>query len=424
MDSDLTSPRDSSAERYLYNGELAHRLETTLALAARAMGYPVALVNILDRHDQHTISASGGRRFPTLPRDVTFCDTVIKGGRSVATGQARTDERFRSLPMVLNGSVSSYVGVPLADRESHAVGALCVIDPSDRVIGVGDMARLEQFGKVVEDQLDLMRTLKQQRRAGAVATQELAQAIRGGQIVPWYRPTVEISTRRVLSFEALARWELPDGEVRRPKRFISLATDSDLIMDVDLSVMQQALSDFARWRQQDTQLRLSVNVSGRNFEREGRVESLHQAVLDAGVPPDSVDLQLSESERLASGHHLNLAVKQLRQLGFRVWLSGYATGWSSLKYLLWMPVTGVKLSQIVSCTMGTPVGDALIRSVTSLAKALDLSTTIEGIETADEVVLAQALGCDNGQGNYWSPAVPAAVIDQGAAQDVIARSAA
>jgi GAF domain-containing protein len=117
------------------------------------MGYPVALVNILDRHDQHTISASGGRRFPTLPRDVTFCDTVIKGGRSVATGQARTDERFRSLPMVLNGSVSSYVGVPLADRESHAVGALCVIDPSDRVIGVGDMARLEQFGKVVEDQL-------------------------------------------------------------------------------------------------------------------------------------------------------------------------------------------------------------------------------------------------------------------------------
>jgi EAL domain-containing protein (putative c-di-GMP-specific phosphodiesterase class I) len=269
-----------------------------------------------------------------------------------------------------------------------------------------------------------MRTLKHQRRAGAVATQELAQAIRGGQIVPWYRPIVEISTRRVLSFEALARWELPDGEVRRPKRFISLATDSDLIMDVDLSVMQQAMSDFARWRQQDTQLRLSVNVSGRNFEREGRVESLHQAVLDPGVPPDSVDLQLSESERLASSHHLNLAVKQLRQLGFRVWLSGYATGWSSLKGLLWMPVTGVKLSQIVSCTMGTPVGDALIRSVTSLAKALDLSTTIEGIETADEVVLAQALGCDNGQGNYWSPAVPAAVIDQGAAQDVIARSAA
>ena len=207
MYSDGTTPRDSSAARYLYNGELAHRLEETLALTARALGYPAALVNILDKHDQHTISASGGTRFGILPRDVTFCDTVVTSGNPVATGQARADARFRDLPMVLNGSVSSYVGVPLEDQESNTVGALCVIDPDDHVITADAITRLERFGKIVEDQLDLIRMLKQQRRVGAAATTELAQAVSSEQIVPWYQPIVEISTSRVLGFRGPAAME-------------------------------------------------------------------------------------------------------------------------------------------------------------------------------------------------------------------------
>lgn len=325
--------------------------------------------------------------------------------------------------MVLDGSVSSYVGVPLEDRAAQAVGVLCMIDPAERVITAEAMTRLEQFGKIVEDQLDLIRVLKQQRRAGAGATTQLAQGIRSGQIVPWYQPIVEISTRRVLGYEALPRWELPNGDVRDAKRFIPLAEDSDLILDVNLVVMRRAMSDLARWRQNDPRLRMSLNVSGRNFERNGRVEALHQTVLDAGVPPSSVDVQLTESDELASGHHLNLAVKELRQLGFHVWLSGYAIGWSSLKYLLWMPINGVKLSSVVCVTIGSPVGDALIRSVTGLARELDIAITIEGIDSVDNAVLAEALGCDNAQGDLWSPPVPAAVIDQRDADDALVVSA-
>jgi EAL domain-containing protein (putative c-di-GMP-specific phosphodiesterase class I) len=358
-----------------------------------------------------------------LPRDVTFCDTVVSSGSSVATGQARTDERFRDLPMVLNGSVSSYVGVPLEDRESNAVGALCVIDPDDHVITADAMTRLERFGKVVEDQLDLIRMLKQQRRVGAAATTGLAEGVRSGQIVPWYQPIVEIATSRVIGFEALARWEQPDGGVLHAKNFMPLADDSDLILDLELSVMRRALSDLARWRRKDPRLRISVNVSGRHFDRKDRVKALHQATLDAGVPATSVDIQLVESAPLASGHHLNLAVTQLRAFGFHVWLCEYAIGWSSLKYLMWIPVNGVKLSQIVTVTIGSPVGNALVRSIAGLARELGLQTTIEGIGSAADAQLAQALGCDNAQGDEWSPAVPADVIDQGSAQDVIAVAA-
>ena len=202
-----------------------------------------------------------------------------------------------------------------------------------------------------------------------------------------------------------------------------LADDSDLILDLELSVMRQAMSDLARWRRKDPQLRMSVNVSGRHIERRGRVKALHQATLDAGVPPASLDLQLTESAPLASGHHLNLAVKQLRAFGFHVWLCGYITGWSSLKYLMWIPINGVKMSQMISVTIGSPVGNALIRSVTGLARELGLRTTIEGIGSAKDAQLAQTLGCDYAQGDLWSPAVPTDVIDEDSPQHVIAVAA-
>lgn len=103
-------------------------------------------------------------------------------------------------------------------------------------------------------------------------------------------------------------------------------------------------------------------------------------------------------------------MKELRQLGFGVWLDDFGTGWSSLEYLLWLSVDGIKIDRAVTVALGTPVGNALTSAVTGLAAAIGLRTTIEGIKTQDDAVLAQSLGCDQAQGYLWARPAPAAEV--------------
>ncbi len=407
-DPDLT--RSRSARHYLTGATASTRLQTTITLAARTLGFPVAMVNILDEDTQHTISWLGTDDTESTPREVALCDTVVRSGEPLVVHDARTDPRFASFPLVTDRDVGTYVGVPLTGRESLVVGALCVIDPRPRAVDAEQVSRLVEFGHIVEDQLDLMRRLNEQRRIGAVVTDELAAAIEHREIVPWYQPIVDLATNQVLGYEALARWQHSPGEVSDPSRFIPLAEDSDLIIDLDLTVIRQAALDMARWRTINPTLRLSVNLSGRHFDHRDFLAPVRAAVADAGLPPEAVNLELTETTHLAHASSTGV-VRQLRDAGFDVWLDDFGTGWSSLEYLLRMPVTGVKIDRALTVALGSRIGNALTISVTGLASELSLQTTIEGIETAEHADIARELGCNHGQGYFWSPPVPSADLD-------------
>ena len=259
---------------------------------------------------------------------------------------------------------------------------------------------------MVEDQLDLMRRLNAQRKVGSVVTQELAAAIDRNEIVPWYQPIVDLRSGETVGVEALARWQHPDGEVSDPSRFIPLAEDSDLIVELDLSVVRQAARDVADWQRLRPDLRLSVNLSARHFERDGFFPPIERAITDGGLVPDTVDLEITETTHLDS-QVSTAQISRMRDAGFGVWLDDFGTGWSSLEYLLRMPVSGVKIDRALSLALGSRLGNALTTSVTGLAAELDLKTIIEGIETSDQARQALNLGCDYGQGFLWSRPVAA-----------------
>lgn len=401
--------RSRSARHYLSGGAASTRLQTTIALAARTLSFPVAMINILDEDAQHTISLLGLDDIMATPREVALCDTVVRSGETLVVQDAGADARFAHFPAVAGRDVGTYIGVPLLGRESLVIGALCVLDSRPRDVLNDEVARLTEFGSVVEDQLDLMRRLNEQRQVGAVVTQELAAAIQGGQIIPWYQPIVDLTGGEIVAVEALARWRHDDGEVSDPSRFIPMAEDSDLIIDLDLTMIRQAAQDLARWQRKRPNLRLNVNLSGRHFDQDDFLPPIWRAITDAGVSPETVDLELTETTHLGRGTSTAL-VHHLRDAGFGVWLDDFGTGWSSLEYLLRMPVTGVKIDQALSLALGSRVGNALTTSVTGLAAELDLKTTIEGIETSDHARIALDLGCDYGQGYLWSPPVPAGDI--------------
>ncbi len=389
------------------------RLETLLTLVSQTVDFPEVRVNILDEDTQYTIALVGAGDPASVARSESFCDAVVRTGRPVSVDDAALDPRFAGLTSVMNGQIGSYLGVPLIGRESMVTGAVCVIDPTSREIGRAQLERLTEFGKVVEDQLDLIRRLREQRLEGVMATDEIARAIHDGEIVPWYQPVVDLATGDIRGFEALARWEHPTRGVDDPLLFVPVAEDSDLIISLDLAVIRRALADFARWQSSRPALRLSVNLSGRHLTNRHTAATLHQAVLDAGINPGSVDLELTETTRVdISSNDIHEVVQDLRHLGFQVWLDDFGTGWSSLEHVLWLPVDGVKIDRAVAVALGTPVGDALVSAVTGLAAAMGLRTTIEGIETRAHADHALDLGCELGQGYLWGAPAPAASVPQ------------
>jgi EAL domain-containing protein (putative c-di-GMP-specific phosphodiesterase class I) len=402
--------QDRLASHYLMDPASAARLRSTLTLAARTLGFPIAMINILDSDSQHTISAIGMALGILNPRVETFCDSVVRTGAPVVVRDAATANHFAELPSVRSGAVGAYLGVPLISRESAIVGSICMLDSTSRSVSADQVSSLVEFGKIVEDQLDLIRRLADQRDGRQSRTEELAAAIPAGQIVAWYQPVIDLQSERTVSYEALARWHHPSGIVEVPAYFVPLAEDSDLILELDRTILHQALRDLHRWQRSDPDARVSVNLSARHFDRDGWVASLAEMAQDAGVAPQSVLLELTETRRLSSSATADLLVAQLRAQGFGLLLDDFGTGWSSLEYLLRMPVHGLKIDRVMAAALGTAVGDAMIRVVTGLARELGLTTTIEGIETLEQAAAARRLGCDLGQGYLWSGAVPAATV--------------
>lgn len=311
--------RDRSAQHYLIDGPLTERLETLLGLVSQAVEFPSVRVNILDADNQHTISLFGVGELGAIDRSEAFCDTVVTSGQPVQVDNAADDPRFAEFAAVRSGEIGSYLGVPLLGREAMVIGAICVLDSDRREIRPEQLQRLANFGKVVEDELDLIRRLREQRLEGEVATAEVAQAVRGGEIVPWYQPVVDLTTGQTIGFEALARWEHPTRGIEDPRRFVPVAEDSELIIELDLTVMRRALADLKNWQQHRPELRLSVNLSARHLHHPDSAAVLGQIVEEAGVAFGSVDLELTETTRIDAGNtDIPGVVRELRALGFQV----------------------------------------------------------------------------------------------------------
>jgi EAL domain-containing protein (putative c-di-GMP-specific phosphodiesterase class I) len=242
------------------------------------------------------------------------------------------------------------------------------------------------------------------------AVTALVRALDRGEIVPWYQPLVELTTGRMVGLEALARWEHPPGTVEEPATFVPLAERSRLVVDLDRAVMRRAFADLAGWRQRHPSLRLSVNLSGRHLDRDDWVAQAQQAVEHAGLTPDAITLELTETVRPA-GPALGVAcVTQARDAGFQVWFDDFGSGWAGLPELATFPLDGIKIQRSSGAAAGEQGDHAVMGAVTAAAARLGLPVTVEGIETPLQAATARDLGCRYGQGYLYGRPVPAAAL--------------
>lgn len=230
---------------------------------------------------------------------------------------------------------------------------------------------------------------------------DVERAIKEEQIRPVYMSLVDLATDKVVAVEALARWYRPSGEVVAPDDFIPVAESSGLILDLDLAVARQAMTDLRVWHRVDPELRVTVNLSGRHFASTDCIDKLAGLASSAGVDPARVVLELTETIRPRDLDLAGEVAGQLRGLGFSLWLDDFGTGWSGLSDLLHFPVDGIKIDRPFAARLGSATADAVIAATTGLADELGLTVTIEGIEERRQAARARALGCHLGQGFLW-----------------------
>jgi EAL domain-containing protein (putative c-di-GMP-specific phosphodiesterase class I) len=370
-----------------------------VALAAQVLGVADATLVLVYGDLQGVLATTGAARTQSGPV-VRLSEVVASTARPLAVPDLAT---YDDSAADAESEVRGFLGVPLLDRENEVVGVLYVTDTVPRAFGERDLQLLDNLAAVSADHLELTRQPDGPGRRGVTA---LARAISRSEIVPWYQPIVDLTTGRLVAVEALARWEHPDGGLEQPAAFIPLAERSNLIVDLDRMVIQQALQDLGRWRVRHPQLRLSVNLSGRHLDLDDWGHVVKELTSLAGVDPTAVSLELTETLRPTEALNLD-NIADLRSAGFQVWFDDFGSGWAALQELLTVPLDGLKIDRLFAADLGQHVDDTIVKAIATAGNELGLLVIIEGVETCEQAEIAAALGCHYGQGYLWSRPLPA-----------------
>lgn len=240
---------------------------------------------------------------------------------------------------------------------------------------------------------------------------DLRRALERGEFRVVYQPIVHLETGKVAGAEALVRWHHPERGTLLPDSFISRCEESGLILPLGDWILQEVCAQIARWQQAGSfpLLRISVNMSARQFVQRGIVERVERILRAAGIEPARLCLELTESCLMEGSEASERKVRQLAELGVAVAVDDFGTGYSSLAYLKHFPVSALKIDR--SFVVGLP-GDtdaaALARAVIALGTAMDLDIVAEGVENQAQAAFLRKQGCRKAQGFLYGHQLSAA----------------
>ena len=225
---------------------------------------------------------------------------------------------------------------------------------------------------------------------------EMREALMRNEFELHYQPVIDVRTREPRGAEALVRWRHPRNGLIVPDRFIPLAEDTGLIVQLGAWILGKACADAASW---PAQFKLAVNLSPVQFRKGDLFEVILCALVESGLPPERLELEITESVLLENEANYRVLLRQLKNIGVSIVLDDFGTGYSSLGYLTRFPVDKIKidksftqgLSQRADCA-------AIVSSVVTLAHGLDIATTAEGVETEEQFELLRAAGVTQVQG--------------------------
>jgi len=425
----LHDPLTGLPNRTLLFDRLAHALA-----GAKRRGSTVAVV-FVDLDDFRLVNESLGHEAgdELLVAVACLLDQVVRGQDTMVRLGEDTLVRFGGdeFVMVCEDVASERDAIAIAQRVTSALGApLSVAGEQlfvtastgltistneatpDSVVGEAEaaMGRAKKRGRGRYELFDLAMGASVFNRLHE--EHELRQAIERQELRLFYQPIVSVMNAALVGAEALVRWEHPQRGLLEPAEFLPLAEETGLIVPLGRWVLGEACAQAARWqtsRACGLIPRVAVNVSGRQFADGDLVALVADLLMQTGLHPSRLALEITESVLLEGSAAPAAALHELRALGVRVSLDDFGTGYSSLSYLRHLPIDTLKLDRSFIAGLGPQgIDRQIVAAVVQMTRALSMTVVAEGVETEQQLSHLRELGCHLAQGYYFARPMPGA----------------
>jgi diguanylate cyclase (GGDEF)-like protein/PAS domain S-box-containing protein len=234
---------------------------------------------------------------------------------------------------------------------------------------------------------------------------ELRDAVQAGELKLWYQPITSLTTSDIVGFEALIRWQHPERGVVSPVEFLPLAEESGLIIDIGQFVLKEATRQLMEWQQRFPQagyFSVSVNVAAQQFSQGDLAADIQGALNSSGLSPSSLRIEVTENVLVDDEVHTLSKFEEIKRLGVELSMDDFGTGYSSLSYLHRFPFDILKIDRSFITKMSDEKGKAMVKAIVMLAHGLGLGVIAEGIEEEWQAIVLGEMGCEKGQGYYFS----------------------
>jgi EAL domain-containing protein (putative c-di-GMP-specific phosphodiesterase class I) len=242
---------------------------------------------------------------------------------------------------------------------------------------------------------------------------ELRDAVEGKRLQVHYQPVVRVRDGLIEGVEALARWKHPLRGDIGPDSFIPLAEETGLIHKLGRLVLHNACAQGALWCRTNTKhLRVAVNISAMQLERDDFTQIILEALDEEGLAPENLTVEITESVLLSKPLDAGAALARLKSLGVAVAVDDFGTGYSSLNYIKDLPVDSLKIDkEFVQDMTRSSVAREIVHSTIAMAHRMGIRVVAEGVETAEQFYLLRSMECDSAQGFLFGKALPPADIE-------------
>lgn len=346
--------------------------------------------------DDDTVARLGGDEFVVLCEDLPDLQAAELLARRLLKGL--------STPQEIHGeslAVSTSLGIALSGDRITPDELLRDADTAMYQAKAAGGGRYEVYNEAMRDDFEY----------GLRTEKELRRALEDDQLRLVFQPVVSLAEDRLAGVEALVRWEHPTRGNLAPADFLGIAERSGLIVGIGQWMMRQACAELARWQRSNPETApatVSVNLSPLELAQPHLISTIEDALLRAGLPPQALCVEITESALLDTSSTNLATVGQLRSLGVEIALDDFGTGYSSLTHLKSFPVNVIKIDRSFVAGLGTDTEDtAIVRAVINLAGALGLTTVAEGVENRTQRDHLKSLGCTCAQGYFYSRPLPA-----------------
>ncbi len=350
------------------------------------------LVGLLDNH--HTIARIGGDNFSFIIsgyKDIFYVIDLVQHILSELSRPFVID----NLELVVTGSIG--VGCfPNDGRDASTLFKNAEISMYEAKKSGGNRYNFYTQG------------LDELARDSLFLEANLRKAINEGSFILHYQPRINLNIKKIAGAEALIRWVQPDGSIIPPLKFIPFAEKSGLIIPIGEWVLRESCRQIKKWSEAGHDVKLSLNLSPRQFRDENLYKTILEIIKETSVNPKLLEIEITESAIIENEEKAINLINSLKEMGIRLSIDDFGTGYSSFYYLNKLPIDSIKIDRsFIKDYPSDNKSIGIVSAMIAMAKSLGLKVVAEGVEIKEQLEFLQELQCDEIQGYYFSPPVPA-----------------